>query len=541
MPRNIVTVIPDPGRTMEGLRDTGYSFETSVADLVDNAIAANATTIDISVQLDLRGRIRLTIADNGDGMDSKHLQEGMTYGSPRRPDPASLGKFGLGLKTASTAWCRRLSVVSRPSGGVGPIMATWDLDYVASRGEWLLEITDEADDEAVQCLDRVAQHQAGTVVLWTKIDRLLRSYTNPSGGPARRALKSHCDDLQRHLAMTYQRFLDSKDRRARTICITLNGTSIRAWSPFQEGLSELVAAETQAVDTGGIDNAEFTVRAFILPRREEFPDDSKAREARLSPDMQGIYIYREERLIHSADWLGMFRKEPHSNLLRVEFSFDHRLDAALRLDIRKSQIALDDGLIRWLREEFLTSPRREAQRRYRKGRTKDISRKAKEHGHQESNKTIANKEAQVGGPTFNVTDPTTGDVTVTNRQGTFALQLPVSSAASPGQVHVQPADDVADGLLFEPALIEMHKAVRINTLHPYYHKVYVPNLRDSVTIQGLDSLLWALCVAELSTTTDLTKELFGDMRFEISRILRKLVEGLPEPAESDICETDDDS
>ena len=85
MPRNIVTVIPDPGRTMEGLRDTGYSFETSVADLVDNAIAANATTIDISVQRDLRGRIRLTIADNGDGMDSKHLQEGMTYGSPRRP------------------------------------------------------------------------------------------------------------------------------------------------------------------------------------------------------------------------------------------------------------------------------------------------------------------------------------------------------------------------------------------------------------------------------------------------------------------------
>ena len=540
MPQTIVTVIPDPGRTMEGLRDTGYSFETSVADLVDNAIAAHATRVDIRVQMDLLGRIRLAIADNGDGMDSKHLQEAMTYGSPRRPDPASLGKFGLGLKTASTAWCRRLSVISRPCGEIGPTMATWDLDYVTQRGQWLLQVTDEIDGEAAQFLDQVAAAHSGTVVLWTKVDRLLRSYSNPTGGPAKRALKSRCQDLQRHLAMTYQRFLDLKDRRAQNLCISVNGTPIRAWSPFQEGLSELVAEEIKEVETGGKHNVKFMVRAFILPRREEFPDDAQARAARLSPDMQGIYIYRENRLIHSADWLGMFRKEPHSNLLRVEFSFDHRLDTALRLDIRKSQIALDDALIKWLRQEFLTSPRREAQRRYRKGRTKDISRKAKEHGHQESNRTIATKENQVGGPEVTVDNPLTGDVTVTNRQGTFALKLPISSAASPGQVHIQPADDVADGVLFEPALIEMHKAVRINTLHPYYHKVYVPNLNDSVTVQGLDSLLWALGVAELSTTTDSTKELFGDMRFEVSRILRKLVEGLPEPAESDISETDDD-
>ena len=118
MPEETVPLIPDPARTMEGLRDMGYSFETAVADLVDNSIAANATTVDISVQLDFRGQVRLAIADNGHGMDRKHLVEAMTYGSVRRSDPASLGKFGLGLKTASTAWCRRLSVISRPTGKV---------------------------------------------------------------------------------------------------------------------------------------------------------------------------------------------------------------------------------------------------------------------------------------------------------------------------------------------------------------------------------------------------------------------------------------
>ena len=536
MPEETVPLIPDPARTMEGLRDMGYSFETAVADLVDNSIAANATTVDISVQLDFRGQVRIAIADDGDGMDRKHLEEAMTYGSVRRADPASLGKFGLGLKTASTAWCRRLSVVSRASGGDSPMMATWDLDYVADCGEWLLLITDEPDPEAVAHLDRVASERAGTVVLWTKVDRLLRSYADPAGPYARRALNARCDDLRFHVSMTYQRFLDSKDGRARNIRIILNREPVTAWSPFQEGLSELVASEKQPVNTG----AEFQVRAFILPRREEFPDSDQERDARISPDYQGIYIYRESRLIHSADWLGMFQKEPHSNLLRVEFSFDHRLDDALQLDVRKSQIQLDDSLLTWLRE-FLNAPRREANRRYRKGRARDINEKAKKGVHQASNKTIATKEAQVGGPKITVNNAATGDVTITNQQGTFSLKLPVASATTPGQVYVEPADDIAEGVLFEPALIEMHKAVRINTQHPYYHKVYVPNHNDSVTVQGLDSLLWALCVAELSTTNDSYSDLFNDMRFEVSRILRRLVEGLPEPADSDISDVVDGS
>ena len=533
MPETAIAVIPDPGRTTEGLRDTGYSFETSVADLIDNSIAADATVVDVRVQLDFRGDVRLSIADNGCGMDRDELVQAMTYGSPQRPDPASLGKFGLGLKTASTAWCRRLSVISRPPDGPAT-MATWDLDFVAEQSEWLLQVSDEPDQEAAEHLNQTAPERAGTVVLWTRVDRLLRNYSNPTGSHAKRAFKSRCETLGQHLAMTFQRFLDPKDQRAPNIRIRLNGAPLSPWDPFLKGLSELVADATKEVELENGTRAQFTIRAYIIPRREEFPDDEQADAARISPDMQGIYIYREQRLIHAGTWLGMFRKEPHSNLLRIEFSFDHNLDSALQLDIRKSQIVLDDTLLRWLREQFLTAPRREADRRYRKGRASDISRKGKKGGHQESNRAIANKESQVGGPRVSVTNPATGEVEVTNRQGTVTLKLPVGSAEAPGQVHVQPVDDITDGLLFEPAIIEMHKAVRINTNHPYYHKVYIPNFNDSVTVQGLDSLLWGLCVAELSATSDDTIELFGDVRYEVSRILRKLVEGLPDPPDSDL-------
>lgn len=519
-----IEAIPDPGRTMEGLRDTGYDFKTAIADLVDNSIAAGADNVNIKIAMDFRGDVRVSIADDGEGMDRKGLELAMQYGSPRRSDPASLGKYGLGLKTASTAFCKRLSVISRKSGNDPAMMATWDLDAVIEAKKWILLVSNEPDAEALKHLNLLTKGP-GTVVVWTKVDRLLQAYKDPKGGHAVNGLKKHKQQLVEHLAAVYQRFIDRNDRRARNVSISVDGELVKAWDPFQKGLSELLVQDTLKVEGN---DAEFTVRAYILPRREDFPNDELAKAAKLSSDRQGIYIYRQDRLIHDADWLGMYQKEPHSTLLRVEFSFDHRLDDAFHLDIKKSQIILNDDLWTWLRDQFLPAPRREANRRYRLGLKKDIDKNTK-GAHDASNRNIGNKESEVGGPEVNVTNPNTGDVTVTNAHGKFNLKLRVSSAAKPGEIYVQPADDVEDGILFEPAIVEMHKAVRINTNHPYYHKVYVPNFRQSVIMQGMDSLLWALAVAELSATTDKTAESFKDMRFEVSRILRKLVEGLPDP------------
>lgn len=519
-----IEAIPDPGRTMEGLRDTGYDFKTAIADLVDNSIAAHADNIDIRINMDFRGDVRVSIADDGDGMDRNGLVQAMQYGSPRRSDPASLGKYGLGLKTASTAFCKRLSVISRDDGNDPAIMATWDLDEVIQAGKWILLVSDKPDAEGLKHLNTLTKGP-GTVVVWTKVDRLLHAYQDPKGGHAANGLKKHKQQLMDHLAAVYQRFIDHKDKRARNVTIRVDGVVIKPWDPFQKGISELVAQETVEVEGT---KAKFTVSAYILPRREEFPSEELAKAAKLSSDRQGIYIYRQDRLIHDADWLGMFQKEPHGTLLRVEFSFDHKLDDAFHLDIKKSQIILNDELWNWLSDQFLPAPRREANRRYRLGQKKDIDTAAK-GAHDASNRNIESKEAEVGGAEVTVTNPGTGDVTISNAKGKFNIKLRVSSAAKPGEVFVQPADDVADGILFEPAIVEMHKAVRINKTHPYYHKVYVPNLDKTVIMQGMDSLLWALAVAELSATTDKTAESFKDMRFEVSRILRKLVESLPEP------------
>lgn len=526
-----VELIPDPARTIEGLRDTGYTFETAVADLVDNSIAAAAEVVDIQVMLDFQGHVHLTIADDGCGMDRRELKRAMTYGSPKRRDPASLGKFGLGLKTASTAFCRRLSVISRAGEGLNPVMATWDLDHVTTQNRWLLQESDNPEPEAVRCLNAVAGKGSGTVVVWDKVDRLLRQYKTPGGAHHQKALARKCNDLREHLEMTFERFLDDRDDRARDLKIILNGRSVVPWDPFQKDLSDLVVEDKKAVileEDGKESEAEFVVRAFILPRRADFPSTQRAKAAKLGSNRQGMYIYREQRLIHAGSWLKMFKAEPHFSLLRVEFSFDHRLDQAFHLDVKKSQILLNDDLVKWLRDSFLPAPRREADRRYRHG-VRKVSKEKARGAHDGSNRAIGNKEAVVGGPRIEVTNREKGEVTVSNARGQYKMRLRITSPSRPGEVYVQPADDVLDGMLFEPGIIEGHRAVRINTQHAYYQRMYFPNLNRSVTIQGLDALLWALCVAELSTTADATEEAFKDMRYEVSRILRKLAEALPEP------------
>ena len=525
---NEIELLPDPKRVITGLRDTGYEFNTAVADIVDNSIAANATRVQLWLAADMRGNIRLMIADNGDGMDRDGIINAMQYGSKVRPSAASLGKYGLGLKTASTAFCTKLSVISRPDGETAPLMATWDLEHVAKVNKWALLLSEECDAEALDQLNEAAPDRAGTVVLWEDVDRLIKDYQDKTGSHARKALKAKEESLRRHLSMVYQRFLDQNDNRARHLSIELNGGPVSAWDPFQSGLSELVAEDTIETQLSNGKTASFTVRAFILPRREEFPNDKLASAAMLSPDRQGIYIYRENRLIHDADWLGLYQKETHLTNLRVEFSFNHMLDDAFHLDIKKSQIILNDDLAHWLQSEFLPAPRREANRRAREGQQKAISKKG-EGAHDTSNNNIRNREAAAGGAQVNVSDPNNGEAIVQNKHGKTRLKLTITSAKRPGEVFVQPVDGITNGLLFQPALIDQHRAVQINTSHPYYHKVYVPNLNRSVTLQGMDSLMWALAVAELSTVQDSTATMFQDMRYEVSRILEKLVETLPEP------------
>ncbi|WP_088034865.1 ATP-binding protein [Evansella clarkii] len=522
-------VPPHAIRTIEGLRDTGYEFNTAMADIIDNSIAAHAKEIQITIEMDFLGDTSIFIADNGIGMDEKGLELAMTYGSPQRENKKSLGKFGLGLKTASTAFCRSLSVTTRNSAESPIYKARWDLDHVADADDWELLFLDPHEEE-VKMLNEISEKGSGTIVTWEKIDRLLKDYADPAGPHARRALDKVVDQLREHVAMVYQRFLDTDFEDAPNVCIKINNEMVEAWDPFctDEPTTELVAKEVQPVEFEDGTKTAFSVKAYVLPRKEEFSSEEAHKQAKLSNDLQGFYVYRENRLIHFGNWLGMNSSEPHYTLLRVEFSFEYLLDEAFNVDIKKSRISLNSELYNYLKEQFLPAPRRAANERYRKGQKKSVK-KASKGAHETSNKGIGSREKELQMSNLIVKNKGENDVEVTNKKGKVRIKLPILEPAKEEELYVSPVESLEDGLLWEPALIDMNHAVRINTNHAYYHKVYLPNLISGVTIQGMDSLLWALSEAELGTVSEDTKYHLRELRYEVSRILRRLVEDLPEP------------
>ncbi|SDC38112.1 Histidine kinase-, DNA gyrase B-, and HSP90-like ATPase [Terribacillus halophilus] len=525
---NKKVVPPHAIRTIEGLRDTGYEFNTAMADIIDNSIAANASKINVTIEMDFMGDINIFIADNGIGMNEQGIEAAMTYGSPKRENQKSLGKFGLGLKTASTAFCRSLTVTTRDSGDSQIYKARWDLDHVAEADDWELLLLDPIKQE-IDMLDDISNNGSGTIVTWEKVDRLLKDYQDPSGTYARRALEKIVDNLKEHVAMVYQRFLDPRFVEAPDVNIKINNELIEPWDPFctDETNTEVVAEELQEVEFEDGTQTEFSIKAYVLPRKEEFSSDEMRKNAKLSNDLQGFYIYRENRLIHYGNWLGMYTNEPHGTLLRVEFSFEYLMDEAFNVDIKKSNISLSTELYNWLREQFLPAPRRAANERYRKGQKKSVQ-KASKGAHDTSNKGIGNREKDLKMSDLEVNEDT-NDVQVTNKKGKVRIKLPILKPAKAGELYVSPVDSIEDGLLWEPALIDTKHAVTINTNHSYYRKVYIPNLNSSVIVQGMDSLLWALSEAELGTISEDTKHHLKELRYEVSRILRRLVEDLPEP------------
>jgi hypothetical protein len=522
---------PDPSRTIESLRDTGYSFNTAIADIVDNSIAANATVVKIDVRLLPADDIQpiVTISDNGCGMDNDGLLNAMKYGSRRRTDPNSLGKFGLGLKTASTAFCRKLSVVSRGTSDSTVRKYQWDLDYVSQIGKWMVRGLESTDDE-IDMLNAAAGEGSGTLVIWENVDRMLqRDYVNR--GSALNALERMRKDLRFHLGVVFQRFIDKSFTKAANVEIILNGEPVEAWDPFclgEPNTELLTRTEPYKIRSETGDEAQIDLKAYAIPRADGFSCKEAREKARISTDTLGFYIYRENRLIHYGDWLGMFKVEPHDSLLRVEFSFDNKLDTYFNIDIKKSRVQLVEGLYDYIKDQFLPAPKRHAQQKYRTGQDKKIAATAAQV-HAEANKTIDEHAPDVESAKITVVDAGKNIVEVQNKNGTFNHTIVIEPSTTPDQCRVIPKEDLPGGALWAPCIADQKHAVQINTRHDYYQKIYLPLQSRKDAVIGMDSLLWALAEAEHGTYNERVKEVYEDIRLQVSTALRKLIKDLPEP------------
>jgi hypothetical protein len=529
---------PSAARLVESLRDTGYTFTTSVADIVDNSVSAKANKIEIILNLDFLSNPILMIADNGIGMSENELEAAMIYGSPIRPSPKSLGKFGMGLKTASTSFCRKLTVISHFNQKYS--IRQWDLDKITETNSWIL-IEPNLDEykEQISYLEKISEGKNGTIVIWENIDRLIRS--NNEGG-TKDQLGKIINDLREHLSGVFFNFLTGSGEFNKTN-ININTIPLVPWDPFCRWLNlpnrkRVEIHENKPFKITEIKDGfeevigEFYINIYILPNKNELTS-KELEQMRYGLDNQGFHVFREGRMIYSGGWPNrLFVKEPHLNLIRVELLFDHKLDHYFQIDIKKSRIDLPKDLRETLKK-VVAPARNEANRRYRVGSNNGAKNGIALLNEQHGKSSIAiekHQETTTSGSTVGNFDPQRGEVEISNKFGKTKLKLELDFERT--RV-VETKENLIDGVLWSPGLVDGNKhAVFLNQSHEFYKKFYLANKENTALVVAMDSLLWSLAEAELSVMSDIVKRNLEDMRINVSKSLRTLAEELPEIKEN---------
>ena len=328
-----IELSPPPGALIQSLRSLGYTTPTAVADLIDNSITAKATKIYINMSWGLSAeKSTVTVSDNGTGMTFKELKVAMTPGSTSPSEKRvsdDLGRFGLGMKTASWSMGRLMTVKTKRDNTEN--ILRWDLDYVEEKRKWTAQMgySDETDQDLLRFPSRA---RSGTVIHISRCDKIFGE-EEPKKEDAESAFFEIVQDTRIHLQMVFHRFLENG------LTIILNGRECVPWDPFM--LKHKMTRELSPIDPLMCEGKEIKVQGYILPHSSNL---SKSEHEKASGPkgwnlQQGYYIYRADRLIVSGGWLGKRAAKPeeHTKLARVAVEISQEMDSAWNLNILKSE------------------------------------------------------------------------------------------------------------------------------------------------------------------------------------------------------------
>lgn len=316
---------------LSSLRDIGYSFQTALADLVDNSISANAENIKIFA---LPSTNKLVIFDDGKGMSENELIEAMRLGTQKEIRAKNdLGRFGLGLKTASFSQCRKLTVFSKDGNTVSGY--TWDLDVISKENEWLLlkarqeDLKTKLDALNPQIYELFSSAKHASLVLWENIDRYSEDEFDEELKKARK-----------HLSLIFHRYLSFPGFNGQLIKLYFNNVKIEAFDPFTSKDKNVARAGMQAqTDEYTLSNGtSLSVTPYILPPLNKL-SQSEYKELATAEGFtrsQGFYLYRQGRLLIYGTWFGLSCIKDVSNLVRIRIDVDVFQDKQWKIDVKKS-------------------------------------------------------------------------------------------------------------------------------------------------------------------------------------------------------------
>ena len=313
---------------MESTRAIGYSIEAAIADIIDNSIAACASRVDIDFFP--IGEAYISILDNGYGMSADELIVAMQYGSKsplEARDEHDLGRYGLGLKTASLSQCRILTVLSKKSGIFAG--AQWNLNHIKDAESWSLLLLDENEAITYPCFEKFNKYENGTLIIWQDLDKFAVGETDIA-----EAFTRKMNIIRDHLSLVFHRYLNGEPG-IRKLDIRMNEQSVQPQDPF------LIKKRTQLMDEEVIvvRGQKVKVKPYILPHTSKLTH-SELKELGGKDGLrknQGFYVYRNKRLLVWGSWFKLMRQGDLSKLARVQVDIPNSLDDLWTLDIKKSK------------------------------------------------------------------------------------------------------------------------------------------------------------------------------------------------------------
>jgi len=314
---------PNPKATINSYRSFGYNLSTAIADIVDNSISASADEIRITYKWDGQ-RSFILVLDNGTGMNKEELVVAMTPGSKDPEEDRNekdLGRFGMGLKTASFSQCKRLTCITKKKD-YSIIKRCWDIDFINIENEW--QLLDYVSDNSF--IEKLDNQKSGTLVLWEKLDRIVgNAATNNES--VKNAFYQEMQNVRQHLSLVFHKYIESKQ-----VKIFFQSDLVEPYNPFLLNLK----SKPEMGLPEKFNNVEITY--FILPHMSEI---SKEEYENSGGSLgwfqgQGFYIYRNDRLLVSGDWLGLEKKRDYSKLARIAVNISNSNDFNWHLDIKKS-------------------------------------------------------------------------------------------------------------------------------------------------------------------------------------------------------------
>lgn len=323
--------IPPAKSLIFGLRCIGYNFSTALADIIDNSISAEAKNIKVFSNPDAKEPF-VVIFDDGCGMGRKALENAMTLGSDRETKEdceLELGRFGLGLKSASFSQCLRLTVASKDCNRINAMR--YDLKKIEITNEWKLDILDDDEIKQLPEIERLIDAQSGTIVIWEQFDKI-----EESSKSFKDSFIATIGLAKQHIEFVFHRFYDK-------INFEFNGHKIEKRDPFLSGYTNSQEGRTQEIL---IDGSKIIVTPFVLPYANSLSEEQKKMlgNPKSIYDDQGFYIYRNKRLIIWGSWLHMNIRSEFNKLARVRVDIPSELDSMWVLDVKKSSAKIPDRI-----------------------------------------------------------------------------------------------------------------------------------------------------------------------------------------------------